>query len=311
MKNSGRNFSFVTAVMLSWCVLTAANAAEKSTAAESDRVMDMTPKNASEETLFYTLNETLEENRKIRISLKEIQQAYEKKTIENEDLKNELKKLEGLALERNRELLTQTRQLESRLKDTQKAAEMVKEEQEQFQEEKESILAKVDATEEENQKLKAVLADSILETEKQEILEAVEKNGEAAIIAQKRLSELNRENQEYKNNISAAYYEMGNVLFQIRQYEEAAENYRKVISMDPAHAWAHHNLAVIEDYYLNDSDSAYEHYQLYLNYKPIGEEAQEVRRRVLDLNLLQKMSTTSPLKSDFDRYHRETGNAKL
>ncbi len=44
-------------------------------------------KGGSEEALFNTLNETLEENRKIRVSMKEIQQALQKKTIESEDLK--------------------------------------------------------------------------------------------------------------------------------------------------------------------------------------------------------------------------------
>ncbi|HRK62115.1 MAG TPA: tetratricopeptide repeat protein [Candidatus Omnitrophota bacterium] len=267
--------------------------------------------NASEETLFYTLNETLEENRKIRVSLKEMQQAYEKRTIENEELKAELKKLEGLALERNRELLNQTKALEMKLKETEASAVTAAQDHKQFNEEKEKILAEINQAQAENEKLRTLLANSILEEEKEALMRAAQQNGVAAQKAHDQLTRLNQENQAYKNNVSEAYYEMGNVLFQIRKYPEAAANYRKVIEHDPAHAWAYYNLAVLEDYYLNNAKSAYEHYQLYLNYKPVEEEAGEVRRRILDLNLIQKMTPTSPLKSDFDSYHKETNNPKF
>lgn len=267
--------------------------------------------NASEETLFYTLNETLEENRKIRVSLKEIQQAYEKKTIENEELKTELKKLEGLALERNRELLNQTRALEMKLKETETSAVSVAQEHKQFNEEKEKVLAEINDAQAENERLRQLLSTSILEEEKEALMRAAQQNGVAAQKAHEQLTHLSKENQAYRHSVSEAYYEMGNVLFQIRKYTEAAANYRKVIEQDPSHAWAYYNLAVLEDYYLNDAKSAYENYQLYLNYKPMEEEAQEVRRRILDLNLLQKMTPTSPLKSDFDSYHKETNNPKF
>ena len=128
--------------------------------------------NASEETLFYTLNETLEENRKIRVSLKEIQQAYEKKTIENEELKTELKKLEGLALERNRELLNQTKALEMKLKETEASAVTAAEDHKQFNEEKEKVLAEINNAQAENEKLRNLLSTSILEEEKEALKEA-------------------------------------------------------------------------------------------------------------------------------------------
>ena len=77
------------------------------------------PKNDNnEETLFNTLNETLEENRKIRIGMKEMQSALQKKTIETEDLKSELRKLENLALERNRELGQKVKDLDTQMKTT-------------------------------------------------------------------------------------------------------------------------------------------------------------------------------------------------
>ena len=75
-------------------------------------------KNDNEETLFNTLNETLEENRKVRVAMKDMQQALQQKTIESEDLKSELRKLEGLALERNRELGTKIKELDNQIQET-------------------------------------------------------------------------------------------------------------------------------------------------------------------------------------------------
>ncbi len=268
-------------------------------------------KGDNEETLFNTLNEALEENRKVRIAMKELQQALQKKTIEAEDLKSELRKLESLALERNRELGQKVKDLDTQIKSTTDSAAKFELEKDEFTKEKKRIKEETRASQLENSKLRKMLANAVLQDEEDEILATARENSEVAKKAQERVIQLNTENQIFKNDIATVYYQMGNVLFQVKRYPEAAEAYKKVIGYDQSNSWAYHNLAVIEDFYLNDSTSAYQHYQLYLNYKPADEDAQEVRRRVLDINMLDKIAPVTPLKRDFDKFHQESNRAKL
>ncbi len=288
-------------------------------AATDQKVPQVTPaetrkeasKGENEETLFNTLNEALEENRKVRLAMKEMQLALQKKTIETEDLKSELRKLESLALERNRELGQKVKDLDSQIKTTNETASKFELEKDEFTREKKRIKEESRSSQLENSKLRKMLANAVLQDEEDAILTTARENSEVARKAQERVIQLNTENQTFKNDIATVYYQMGNILFQVKRYPEAAEAYKKVIGYDQANSWAYHNLAVIEDFYLNDSSAAYEHYQLYLNYKPAGEDAQEVRRRVLDLNMLNKISPVTPLKGDFDKFHQESSRAKL
>jgi len=268
-------------------------------------------KGGSEEALFNTLNETLEENRKIRVSMKEIQQALQKKTIESEDLKSELRKLEALALERNRELGSKVKDLDKEIQASKEAAAAFDAEKTEFRAEKKKILEETRQSQTENSRLRKMLANSVMEEEKETIVAMARENGAVAEKAQGRVTQLNNENQAFRSDLAAAYYEMGNLYFKVKSYPEAVVAYQKVIQYDPANSWAYHNLAVIQDYYLNDRNAAYENYQLYLNYKPMDEQASEVRRRVLDLNLLQKVSPKNPLEKDFDKLHNESRNPKL
>lgn len=271
----------------------------------------MPSKNQGEDTLFKTLNDTLEENRKIRTALKDLQQAYEKRTLESEDLKREMKRLESLALERNRELMDKAKQLEQKLKEAESANQVFADDKKEFENQKEAVRKETDEVRIENDKLRLLLANSILEEEKGEILKAAKENGKVAKRARKEFAELKSTNQDYQHRLAEAHYERGNALFQLQRYTEAAEAFRKVLELDPVNSSALHNLAVVEDYYLGDSKSAYMHYQRYLNYKPVDEAAEEVRRRILDLNLLQRVEPQTPLKSDFEEIHKETRNAKI
>ncbi len=304
-----------TGLMIGMIILGVTASASAQTSQEAKEVsaeaMKQLPKGGSEEALFNTLNETLEENRKIRATMKEVQQALQKKTIENEDLKTELRKLEALALERNRELGLKVADLDKQIQASKDAAAAFDAEKAEFRTEKKKILEETRQSQTENSRLRKMLANSVLEEEKETIVQMARENGAVAERAQSRVTQLNTENQTFRANLAAAYYEMGNLYFKIKSYPEAVAAYKKVLEYDPANSWAYHNLAVIEDYYLNDRNAAYEHYQLYLNYKPVEEEAAEVRRRVLDLNLLQKVNPGTPLEKDFDKLHHESRNAKL
>lgn len=286
----------------------AAQAQQPQSAAES---LQPPVKGGSEEALFNTLNETLEENRKIRVSMKEIQQALQKKTIESEDLKSELRKLEALALERNRELGAKVKELDKEIQASKEAAAAFDAEKTEFRAEKKKILEETRQSQTENSRLRKMLANSVMEEEKETIVAMARENGAVAEKAQGRVTQLNNENQAFRSDLAAAYYEMGNLYFKVKSYPEAVVAYQKVIQYDPANSCAYHNLAVIQDYYLNDRNAAYENYQLYLNYKPMDEQASEVRRRVLDLNLLQKVAPKNPLEKDFDKLHNESRNPKL
>lgn len=260
----------------------------------------------SVEVLMNTLNETLEENRQIRAQMQALQEALEKIAIENNVLNSRVRQLQSLSTEAGTKEKEKIDVLAKGLEKMADEAKKLKGESEGFRSDRLEAERKLAEVEEENEKLRKILGDSVLASEKEEYLAMIGQAEKAATQSIQQLSELISENQKLKEELTSAHYHLGNVFFEAKDYKSAIAQYQAALQQDPTHPWIHYNLAVIHDYYLNDRASALFHYREYLALKPAEEKAREIRRRVLDLQMLKNVTPTAPLRADFDRLHRSS-----
>ncbi len=264
------------------------------------------PKTENIETVLSTLKETLEENLKIRKNTKALQEAFEKAVFENDNLKNQIRQLETQTSEERQKLNNKIAALGNQLREASGNDEHLQSEKKRALGVKENLERQRDELNKENERLKKILSDSILKKEKEELITLLKNNHESTEEAFKKFSDVNRENQQLKEELAQNNFAMGNIYFGQRNYEAALELYQKTLEWNPAFAWAHHNMGIIYDYYLDDRGAAVSHYEKYLNYKAPEEQGQEIRRRILDLNLLDKVSPDMPLKPDFEKLYKES-----
>lgn len=112
----------------------------------------------------------------------------------------------------------------------------------------------------------------------QQELQEVQKDS-SGILA--RLDGLSQQNKQLKDDAARAHYKMGNMFFQKREYEKARDQYQQALTLLPADAAAHFNLAFVSGEYLKDPRTAQEHYQKYLDLNPKAEDAPLVKKRIL------------------------------
>ncbi len=260
---------------------------------------------AGVQTLLSTLNETLEENRKIRESLKTLQQSLEEKTVENSRLTGQIQKLETVSIQGSKQLTEKVEQLQSELNKSAETIQKSEAEKQAFDKGKQQILDEMEQLQKENKKIGELLKSSLLKEEKEELLKLIQHNEKAALGAVNRVAEVNAVNEKIRQELDEAYFKLGNSLFEMRNFEGAAAEYKRALQWNPANAWAHHNLGIVYDYYLNQTDLALIQYQKYIDYEAAPEKAGEIRRRILDINLLKKVTPDTPLKNDFDDFHKD------
>jgi tetratricopeptide (TPR) repeat protein len=80
----------------------------------------------------------------------------------------------------------------------------------------------------------------------------------------------------------AAYYnELGMVSRREGKFDDARRYYAKALDLDPAYAYAHLNIGILYDLYLQDAEKAMQHYQRYQELTP--GEAGTVTKWIADL----------------------------
>ena len=254
------------------------------------------------EKLLYTLNETLQENRKIRQSMRDLQEAFEKVTLEKSDLMAQVRSVENLAIQRNKELGQKSEDLGAQLDSSKQEIVKLQEENKGSVEKKMELEKKLEAINAENAKLQEVLKGAVLIPERDRIVERMKKNDKAVQEAVAQVSSMDGENVALKEQLIQSYFDLGNMLYDLGRYEDAAVQYLNVLGWNSNHAWAHHNLAIIYDYHLHKLQKAIVHYRAYMHLKLASEDAGEVRMRLWDLEQLSKIEPDEPLKEDFKKY---------
>ena len=262
------------------------------------------PDGQNTEKLLYTLNETLQENRRIRQSMRDLQSAFEKVTLEKSDIVDQMKKVEQLAIQRNQEIGRKSEDLGAQLDNSKKEIEKLQVENKASVENKLELEQKLEAISTENTKMQGLLKSAILTPERDQILQRMKDNDKSVQEAVAQASSLDGENITLKEQLVQSYFELGNMLYDLGRYEDAAVQYLNVLEWDPNYAWAHHNLAVIYDFRLHKIPEAAAHYRKYLHLKSPNEEAEEARMRLWDLTQLSKVTPPWPLKEDFEKYQK-------
>ncbi len=263
------------------------------------------PPGQDTEKLLYTLNETLSENRKIRESMRDLQSAFEKMAIEKSDLVDQVKKVEKLAIQRNKDTGRQVDQLTAQLEQSKKDLAKFQAENAASVKQKMELEKKLEALSAENAKTNATLKIAILPEERDQVVARMNQNDEAVKDAVSQISSLDGENVALKEQLIQSYFDLGNMYYDLGRYPEAVQQYLHVLEWNPNHAWSHHNLAIIYDYHMHKLHAAMAEYTAYMNVRLASEEAREVRMRLWDLQQIAKLEPDPPLQKDFKEYRAE------
>lgn len=85
------------------------------------------------------------------------------------------------------------------------------------------------------------------------------------------------------------HYNLGVVYDMNGMYKDAEREYLNCLKIDSNDSGVHYNLGILYDDKLNDDHKAEQHYRKYLELKPMGENAMQVRQWLIDIQLEQRL----------------------
>lgn len=120
------------------------------------------------------------------------------------------------------------------------------------------------------------------------------------------ISEMEATQAQIREDEARLHYNMGNIFFHQGDYEQAADEYKKVLELNPADASAHFNLAFVCGDYLKDFPAAIRHYEQYLYLNPKAEDSPLVQEKVLEAKLyvrtqIKDMKMEKEAQEDFGK----------
>lgn len=252
--------------------------------------------------ILTTLNESLEENKKLRIDAESAQDEYNKASIENNVLRSQLRSLQAEFDASKSQTTAKEVQMQKEMEKLKDQIRNLKSESEKSEEFKKFAEQTLIHTEAENAKVKNILKSSILESERDAYVKVLGESQKKANEAAEQMMLAKRQNERMRSELASAYYNLGNMLANSGQYRSALTEYKKSLKLNPNDAWAHYNSAIIYDYYLNKHEKALLHYKKYLNLEPAEKELNKVRERVLEMELVKPVTPGQPLRPDFNDY---------
>ena len=111
-------------------------------------------------------------------------------------------------------------------------------------------------------------------------------------------TDIDLEDQQFKEELSKAHYNMGNIYFERGEYQRAVVEYYQAVDLTPNDADVHYNLAFVSAEYLGDQETALKHYQWYLYLKPSAEDANVVKEKILQAKFHLRSKIDSKLDKD-------------
>lgn len=115
--------------------------------------------------------------------------------------------------------------------------------------------------------------------------------------------DLDPEDQEFKEELAKAHYNMGNIYFDRAEYQRAVVEYYQSVDLQPNDADTHYNLAFVSGEYLGDQETALKHYQWYLYLKPNADDIPAVNEKILQAKLHLRSKIDSTLDKDNGHYN--------
>lgn len=286
-------FLFVT--LMGVCVNTAAAPAQTAPAAPQSVGQEQ----QDVEVLLKTMNEVLEENRKIRAQMTSNEDSLQKMARENDLLRSQVRRMKREYEDAGGEDKDRAEALEKSVKEMEGKLAALAEDNQKLTETKAFHEQRIPELEGETERLKHLLDSAILEEERVDYLNLIENAQEMADRSFEELKTTKKKMEVVNRDFGEAYYKLGNMLFDMKDFENAVASYRKALEAYPADPWVHHNLGIIYDYYIHDDKQAIYHYRQYLQHQPLDQEANKIRERILDMELKKNMIPEEPLKKDF------------
>jgi len=120
------------------------------------------------------------------------------------------------------------------------------------------------------------------------------------------VEQLNKENDQLKQDAVRIHYNMGNAFYHKGRYHSAVEEYQKALEIDPSDANSHFNIAFISGQYLRDFKVSLQHYQEYLFLRPDAEDANMVKEKIIEATLEVRSGINSPLEDGITKEHRRS-----
>ncbi len=108
-------------------------------------------------------------------------------------------------------------------------------------------------------------------------------------------SELNPNDEVFRDELAKAHYNMGNIFFQRGEYQRSVVEYYQSVDLSPYDPDTHYNLAFVSSEYLKDPETALKHYQWYLYLKPEANDKDLVREKMVSAKLQIRGQIDSPL----------------
>ena len=115
--------------------------------------------------------------------------------------------------------------------------------------------------------------------------------------------DLDPDDQQFKEELSKAHYNMGNIYFERGEYQRAVVEYYQAVDLTPNDADTHYNLAFVSAEYLSDQETALKHYQWYLYLRPNAQDAKVVKEKMIEAKLHLRSKIDSVLDKDNGHYN--------
>ncbi len=110
--------------------------------------------------------------------------------------------------------------------------------------------------------------------------------------------QLDPNDENFREELAKAHYNMGNIFFQRGEYQRAIVEFYQAVDLSPYDADTHFNLAFVSGEYLKDQETALKHYQWYLYLRPDADDIDLVREKMAAAKLHIRSRIDSPLDKD-------------
>jgi tetratricopeptide (TPR) repeat protein len=115
--------------------------------------------------------------------------------------------------------------------------------------------------------------------------------------------DLDPEDQQFKEELAKAHYNMGNIYYERAEYQRAVVEYYQAVDLVPNDPDTHYNLAYVSGEFLGDQETALKHYQWYLYLRPDADDAPAVNEKMVQAKLHLRAKVDSILDKDNGHYN--------
>ena len=115
--------------------------------------------------------------------------------------------------------------------------------------------------------------------------------------------DLDPEDQQFKDELAKAHYNMGNIYYERGEYQRAVVEYYQAVDLAPNDPDTHYNLAFVSGEFLSDQETALKHYQWYLYLRPEADDSALVNEKIMQAKLHLRSKVDSVLDKNNGHYN--------